>query len=262
MDLISKQIRRQIIECSYNANAYSHFGGALSMCEILLSLYRNVINYNPNNLQDNNRDRVIVSKGHGYLALYAVFNVLKIITDKELYSYKSEESWLTTHPTMNTHKGIEFSSGSLGQGLGLGIGTAIALKKQNISSRVFVILGDGECQEGSIWEGAMFASTLKLDNIVIIIDDNNMQIDDISSNIISTNQYHKMFKSFEWETMVINGHDINQLTQSLSKHYDKPTCIIAKTIKGKGVSFMENNPKWHMGKLTKQEYEQAVMELS
>lgn len=231
------------------------------MVEIMSVLYGNVLNYNKNDLAEETRDRLILSKGHGGVALYAAFREFDLISQEELDSFRKSGSWLTAHPTMDINKGIEFSSGSLGQGLGQGIGTAIALKrKKNLSSKVYVILGDGECDEGSIWEAAMMAPQLNLDNLIVIIDKNGLQCDDKTDNIISLQNIENIWKSFGWETLTVNGHDESELLSALQKEFSKPYVIIANTIKGKGVSFIENEPKWHMGRLSKNQYIQAMEE--
>lgn len=258
----SRNIRNNIIKMTYYAGGYgAHIGGSLSMVEIMSVLYGNILNYKKENLANELRDRLILSKGHGGVALYAAFKEFNLISQEELDSFRKSGSWLTAHPTMDINKGIEFSSGSLGQGLGQGIGTAIALKRRkNLSSKVYVILGDGECDEGSIWEAAMMAPQLNLDNLIVIIDKNGLQCDDKTDNIISLQNIENIWKSFGWETLTVNGHDESELLSALQKEFSKPYVIIANTIKGKGVSFIENEPKWHMGRLSKNQYIQAMEE--
>ncbi len=258
----AKEIRKDIIQMTYNVGGIgAHIGGSLSLPEIIAVLYLEILKFDPKNPNNENRDRFLLSKGHGVMAQYAVFKQLGMISEEELYNFKKEGSWLTAHPTINPEKGIEFSSGSLGQGLGLGIGTAWALKmKGNLSSRVYVVLGDGECNEGSIWEGAMCAPQLHLNNLTVIVDKNGLQFDDKTTEIISMEDMEAKWKSFGWETKTVNGHDVAALYEALKEKHDKPFALIANTVKGKGVSFIENVPKWHLGKLSKEQYEQAMAE--
>lgn len=258
----AKEIRKDVIQMTYNVGGIgAHIGGSLSLPEIIAVLYLEILNFDPKNPSNENRDRFLLSKGHGVMAQYAVFKQLGMISEEELYNFKKEGSWLTAHPTINPEKGIEFSSGSLGQGLGLGIGTAWALKmKGNLSSRVFVVLGDGECNEGSIWEGAMCAPQLHLNNLTVIVDKNGLQFDDKTTEIISMEDMEAKWKSFGWDTKTVDGHDVAALYEALKEKHDKPFALIANTVKGKGVSFIENVPKWHLGKLSKEQYEQAMAE--
>lgn len=258
----AKEIRKDIIQMTYNVGGIgAHIGGSLSLPEIIAVLYLEILKFDPKNPNNENRDRFLLSKGHGVMAQYAVFKQLGMISEEELYNFKKEGSWLTAHPTINPEKGIEFSSGSLGQGLGLGIGTAWALKmKGNLSSRVYVVLGDGECNEGSIWEGAMCAPQLHLNNLTVIVDKNGLQFDDKTTEIISMEDMEAKWKSFGWETKTVNGHDVAALYEALKEKHDKPFALIANTVKGKGVSFIENVSKWHLGKLSKEQYEQAMAE--
>lgn len=258
----AKEIRKDVIQMTYNVGGIgAHIGGSLSLPEIIAVLYLEILNFDPKNPSNENRDRFLLSKGHGVMAQYAVFKQLGMISEEELYNFKKEGSWLTAHPTINPEKGIEFSSGSLGQGLGLGIGTAWALKmKGNLSSRVFVVLGDGECNEGSIWEGAMCAPQLHLNNLTVIVDKNGLQFDDKTTEIISMEDMEAKWKSFGWDTKTVDGHDVAALYEVLKEKHDKPFALIANTVKGKGVSFIENVPKWHLGKLSKEQYEQAMAE--
>ena len=258
----AKEIRKDIIQMTYNVGGIgAHIGGSLSLPEIIAVLYLEILKFDPKNPNNENRDRFLLSKGHGVMAQYAVFKQLGMISEEELYNFKKEGSWLTAHPTINPEKGIEFSSGSLGQGLGLGIGTAWALKmKGNLSSRVYVVLGDGECNEGSIWEGAMCAPQLHLNNLTVIVDKNGLQFDDKTTEIISMEDMEAKWKSFGWDTKTVNGHDVAALYEALKEKHDKPFALIANTVKGKGVSFIENVPKWHLGKLSKEQYEQAMAE--
>ena len=260
--LSAQNMRKDIIQMTYNVGGIgAHIGGALSLPEILSVLYLGILNVDPKNPTKEDRDRFILSKGHGAMALYAAFKQIGLISEEELFSYKKTGSWLSVHPTINPAHGIEFSSGSLAQGLGLGIGTAWALKmKGNLSSRVFVVLGDGECNEGAIWESALAAPQLRLDNITVVVDKNGLQCDDKTTEIISMEDMEAKWKSFGWNTKTVDGHDVAALYEALKEKHDRPYAVIANTVKGKGVSFIENVPKWHVGKLSKEQYEQAMAE--
>jgi transketolase len=242
----------------------AHYGGGLSLIEIMNYLYNCATNINKNNLQDDRRDRIIFSKGHGTLALYAALKQIEVLTEKDLLSYKSDNTILYAHPSMNSDIGVEFSSGSLGQGLSLGVGVALSLrKKRQLESKVFVVLGDGECDEGSIWEAAMLAGQHKLSNLIAIIDNNHIQYDDYKNKIITMEPFEERWKSFGWTTFRIDGHNYKELKSAfmLSSNQDGPCVIIADTIKGKGISFMENNHFWHHGIMTAEQEQVAYKEL-
>lgn len=259
----TKEMREDSLWMALNAGSSgAHLGGGLSIIEIMSALYLGVMKYDANNPKLENRDRLILSKGHGALAMYAAMRQIGLIPYEDLQTFKSNATYLTGHPSMNLDKGIEFSSGSLGQGLSLGVGTCVALKRKgNTVSRVFVVVGDGECDEGSIWEAAMSAAHYKLDNLVVVVDKNGLQYDGSTSEILELGKIADKWKAFGWETYNIDGHSIKELYDALTIKSNKPIAIIANTVKGKGVSFMENNPTWHNGRLTKELYEQAMAEL-
>lgn len=259
---LSKQIRRDILEMGFAGGINgAHFGGSLSLVEIMASLYGEVMKFDVHNPVDESRDRLILSKGHGVIAQYAAMKQIGLFND-DLMSFKQNETRLYAHPSMNLKMGIEFSSGSLGQGLSLGVGTALALRrKQNNISRVLVILGDGECDEGSVWEAAMSAVSFRLDNIIAIVDRNHLQYDDDTEMVLPLEDFKAKWQSFGWEVSECNGHDTDELVKILSAKYNKPFVLVADTVKGKGVSFMENNVAWHNGVLTKTLYDKAVQEL-
>lgn len=241
----------------------SHLGGSLSCVEIIAALYYGVMKFDPKNPTSEDRDRFMISKGHGVVSLYAVLYELGIISAEELETFKSNDTFLTGHPTINVERGVEFSSGSLGQGLSLGVGTCLALKhKKNEDSRAFVLLGDGECNEGSVWEAAMSASHYGLKNLVAIIDKNELQYDGTTDDIMSMGDLSKKWEAFGWTVKEVDGHDVGQLIEALSdRSSDKPLAVIAHTVKGKGISFMENNPKWHHSVLSQKLYDEAMQEL-
>lgn len=240
----------------------AHFGGSLSLVEIMAVLYGRIMDFDVLNPMAENRDRLILSKGHGVMAQYAVLRQIGILADEELLAFKHNGSELSAHPSINPRLGIEFSSGSLGQGLSLGIGVALALiRKKNLSSRVFVILGDGECDEGSVWEAALSATHYGLNNLVTIVDRNHLQYDGDTEMIMPIENFSAKWRAFGWQTIECDGHNEQELEKALLTKSEKPIVIIANTIKGKGISFMENQSKWHNGVLTKSLYETALAEL-
>ena len=259
----AKEMRRDIIEMGYRAGMNgAHFGGSLSLVEIMSVLYGRVINFDIHNTMAENRDRLILSKGHGVMAQYAALKGIGLLTNDDLLGFKRNGSELSAHPSINGRLGIEFSSGSLGQGLSLGVGVALALKlKGNETSRIFVVLGDGECDEGSIWEAALSAAHYRLSNLVAVVDRNHLQYDGNTEDILQIERFSQKWQAFGWMTAECDGHDEQELTKALSLKTDKPLVVIANTVKGKGISFMENQSKWHNGVLTKSMYEKALSEL-
>ncbi len=264
---LAKQIRKDIVEMTYAiGTSGTHIGGSLSMVELITVLYNDFLLYDKNNMQNENRDRFILSKGHGAMAMYAIMHRVGILSDEEIATFKKDGTLYATHPLMNLEKGIEFSTGSLGHGLSLGVGSAIALKlKNNKESKIVVMMGDGECDEGSIWEAAMSAHHYNLDNLILIIDRNHLQLDGEINTIMNLISLENKFKSFGWDVSRIkNGHNVEEIYDVLSDVRQKqksPHVVIAETIKGKGVSFIENKYNWHIGVLSKDQYEQACKEL-
>ncbi len=258
----SKRMRINAIKMTHNVgNVGAHIGGALSMIEIMSVLYLGVMKYDIKNPLMEKRDRFILSKGHGVIAQYAALKEAGFLTDEDLLTFKQNETQLYAHPSMNLKMGIEFSSGSLGQGLSLGVGTALALKqKNNTSSRIFVLLGDGECDEGSVWEAAASANHYQLSNLVVIVDKNNLQYDGQTKEILSMDPLEEKWKSFGWKVLSINGHSEKDLLTALNSNSNVPIAIIANTVKGKGVSFMEDNVLWHNNRLTENQLIQAMEE--
>lgn len=244
-------------------NSGMHFGGSLSMIEIAYALYIKKMNVtNKDYFLSEYRDRVVISKGHGVPAVYAALHQVGIISDADINSFKTDETRLYGHPSMNLDIGMEISSGSLGQGLSQGVGIAIGLlHKKNTISRVYVILGDGECDEGSIWEAAMSATKFKLSNLVAIVDQNHLQYDGTTEAIMPLSVLRDKWTSFGWKVVEIDGHNIDACYNAFSYHYESPTVILANTVKGKGISFMENDFSWHHKQLSKKQLEQAYKEL-
>ena len=257
----ASSMRTDCLKAVYNVgNTGAHIGGTLSMIEIMSVLYLGIMKYDINNLLWEDRDRFILSKGHGALAQYAAMKQSGLISQEEFLTFKKNNTFLYAHPSRNIQRGIEFSSGSLGQGVSLGVGVALALKQKCNKAKVFILVGDGECDEGSVWESLMSASQFKLDNIYIVVDKNNIQYDGPTDDIMSTDSLYNKFTDFGFETIETDGHDIESLLNAFSVISDKPKAIIANTIKGKGVSFMENNPLWHNGRLTEKQFNQAIEE--
>ncbi len=259
----SSRLRKNILEMSNVAGANSsHFGGALSIVEIVSTLFCHKMNIN----HDKNwskRDRFILSKGHACLAYYAALCEIGYITKSELKTFEKDGSNLLGHPVANSKLGIDFSNGSLGMGLSLGIGLAISSKKKKLNFNVYVILGDGECNEGSVWEAAMSGAHFNLDNLFAIIDRNNFQQTGTSDEIMSLKNLKEKWSSFGWNVLEIDGHNISEIVNALSiKLENKPTAVIANTIKGKGFSFSENDNNWHHAVMTKSNYEKALEEIS
>ena len=261
--LLSKKIRKKILDMSLYAGASSsHFGGALSSVEILATLFGSVMNYNKKNFRDISRDRFILSKGHGCLVYYSMLNILGIITDDELKTFEKDGSKLLGHPVKNLESGIDFSTGSLGMGVSLATGVALSLKKRNFGNKVFALIGDGECNEGVVWETALSAPNLKLNNLTVIIDNNNFQQTGSNKDIMDISELEKKWSSFNWNTKKIDGHNIKDIYEALNApSQDSPKVIICETIKGKGFSFSENNNDWHHKIMSKDNYQIALKEL-
>lgn len=259
----AKEMRTVMIEMGYRCGSSAHFGGGLSMVEILVALYGHVLNYKNNDPRWEDRDRFILSKGHGVLGFYAALYTFGLIGKKEIMSFQQNESEFIAHPIMDLDFGIESSNGSLGHGLSLGVGIAMAARLKKKAFKTFVMLGDGECNEGSVWEAVMCASHHKLNNLIAIVDRNSMQNDGESIDIMSFSSMESVWRGFGWNVASIDGHDLDSLVENLvpEKTTDKPTVIIANTIKGKGISFMENVASWHHGTLTQKTYDQAIEEL-
>lgn len=259
----SKEYRRKILQYIYNAQA-GHTGGSLSCLDILNVLYNEVLNVTPESFTSPNRDRYIQSKGHCVEALYVVLADKGFFPESDLETLCQYKSHYIGHPTRKI-KGVEQNTGALGHGLPISAGTALAAKMDNLSYRVFTLLGDGELPEGSNWEAALSAAHYKLDNLCAIIDLNGLQITGPTKDVCNTEPLDKKFESFGWAVRHVDGHDLQALKdtfEALPFEKDKPSVIIAHTTKGKGVSFMENEPKWHHGVPTKEQYQIAMEELS
>ena len=260
---ITKTIRKDIVSMIHNSKS-GHPGGSLSIVEILTALYFDEMNINPNDEKMENRDRFVLSKGHAAPALYATLANKGFFDKTELNGLRKIGYMLQGHPEMKNTPGIEMSTGSLGQGFSVACGMAMASKMDNAPWRVYTILGDGEIQEGIIWEAAMSASHYKLDNMVAFLDYNGLQIDGKVEDVMDIKSPVDKFKSFGRNVIEIDGHDFDQIFAALDMTREtvgKPTLIVAKTVKGKGVSFMENNPSWHGVAPSDDELNKALYEI-
>lgn len=253
------ELRKYIVLMNCYAGS-GHPGGSLSAAEIVTYLFHHELNFSLDNYLDQNRDRFILSKGHSCLALYAVLAQKGFFDKEEFKRLRHINGMLQGHPDRLKTPGVEFNSGSLGQGFSFALGCALGGKLNNKDFRVYVLLGDGELNEGQVWEGFMFGAFHKLDNIVAIIDNNRFQSDDLNTNITALEPISEKLKAFDWQVIEIDGHNFNEIANALKqaeKNKGKPTVILAHTIKGKGISFMENNPKWH-GSLAPQGEERVI----
>lgn len=258
------QVRLDIIDEVYFAKS-GHPGGSLSITDVLVYLYDEIMHVDPQNPKDPNRDRLVLSKGHTAPALYAVLSEKGFFDKDELKKLRKANVMLQGHPDMKGTPGIDMSTGSLGQGISAAVGMALSAKMYQDAFRVFAILGDGELQEGQVWEAAMLAGNHKLNNLVAIIDNNNLQIDGTVEEINSPYPIADKFKAFGWEVLTSSAHDFQELEQVFSeakKVLDKPIAIIVSSVKGKGVSFMENNVAWHGSPPNDEQYAQAKEELT
>lgn len=263
VEALAKNVRRDILEMARECGTSAHLGGALSMAEILAVLYGAVLRHEPRNPEWEERDRFILSKGHGVLAYYAALAECGYFSKKLLNTFQKDETELGAHPVMAPRLGIESSNGSLGQGLSFGVGLARAALMKGRSWRVFVLLGNGECNEGSVWEAIMSAAQFGLENLVAIIDNNGQQSDGDSRTIIGLTPLDEKFRAFGWQVRQADGHNPAALHEALAGPSGSgcPLAVIAATVKGKGVSFMENDPQWHHNRLTAALYEAAAAEL-
>ena len=262
LSLKSLTYRRRVLEIIKHAGA-GHTGGSLSCIDVLNVLYNRVLNVSPETFREANRDRYVQSKGHSVEALYVVLADRGFFPDSRLESLCRYDSPFVGHPTRDV-PGIEHNTGGLGHGLSFGVGLAIGAKADKRDFRTFVLLGDGELAEGSNWEATMAAAHYDLDNLVAIVDHNTLQITGRTRDVCSNDPLDEKFKAFGWDVRTVDGHSIPQLTDVLSSRRDgdgRPLCVIANTVKGKGVSFMEDVAKWHHGVPSDTEFDKAIREL-
>ncbi|RKZ03297.1 transketolase [Candidatus Fermentibacteria bacterium] len=253
-------IREDILRMIHSAGS-GHPGGSLSLVEILIHLYWKEMRIDPDNPRMINRDRLVLSKGHGAPALYSVLARRGFFPVEQLRSLREFGSGLQGHPHMQSLPGLDCSTGSLGHGLGIAAGMALGLSMRNNPGRVFCILGDGELQEGSVWESAMSVPALKQTNLTVVVDRNHVQLDDAVDRVMPVEPLAEKWKAFGWEVAVCNGHDPVDLARAFSTKTGKPLAIIAETVKGKGVSFMENSALWHGRAPDDTELQKALEEL-
>lgn len=262
--VIAQKIRLGALECVYSANS-GHPGGSLSISDILAYLYFEKMNIDPAEPKKDDRDRFVLSKGHTAPALYTALALRGFFSTDLLKTFRKEGSILQGHPDMKNVPGVDISTGSLGLGISTACGMAISAKVSDKSYRVYSILGDGELEEGQVWEAAMFAGHYKLDNLTAFVDFNGLQIDGKITEVMNPTPIDEKFKAFGWNAIVINGHDFDEIEKAVETAEatkGKPTVIICKTVKGKGVSFMEDRAEWHGSAPNKEQYEQAVAEIS
>lgn len=264
LENLARKIRKETVKLAFQAE-YAHPGPSLSITDILVALYYSELNIDPKKPNWEKRDRFILSKGHGCLSLYAILVDLGFYPAKENLKLRKLNSLIQGHPDMRRTCGIDFTTGSLGNGIGAAVGMAIGLKMDSLESRVFTILGDGELQEGIVWEAASIASHLKLNNLIVIVDNNGFQSSGLVKEINNIYPIRDRWEAFGWNVLEIEGHNFEEILDafkaSASFKYI-PTVIIAKTVKGKGVSFMENNNSWHQRGLTEEQCKKAMEELS
>ncbi|MGI5889085.1 MAG: transketolase, partial [Oscillospiraceae bacterium] len=263
LQLFANTLREDVITAIYCAQS-GHPGGSLSICDTLAYLYTKVMRIDPKNPKWEDRDRFVLSKGHTCPALYSVLAELGYFPKEELKGLRKYGRMLQGHPDMNTIPGIDMSSGSLGQGISAAVGMALAGKLAGKNFRVFTILGDGEIDEGQVWEAAMSAAHRKLGNLIAIVDYNGIQLDGPIAEISGPEPIPDKFQAFGWRVITCDGHDFDSLEKAFNEaltESDKPTCIVQKTVKGKGVSFMENTAAWHGKAPNEEQYNQAMSEL-
>ena len=263
LEAVAKKLRRHIIMMTGKAGS-GHPGGSLSAVEIVTALYFRLLRHNPGEPSWPERDRFILSKGHAAPLLYAALAECGYFPIDELLTLRQLDSRLQGHTDRTVTPGVEMSAGALGQGLSFAIGVALAGRLNSQKYRVYVLLGDGECDEGQVWEGAMAAAHFKVDNLVAIVDNNGLQIDGWNRDVMNLDPFNQKWQAFGWHVIEVDGHDLAQLTDAFNQAKlvkGQPTVIIAHTIKGKGVSFMENNPDFHGKAPTATEVEIALKEL-
>ncbi len=259
---IALEIRKGALTAVYSAQS-GHPGGSLSIADLLAYLYFEEMNVDPKNPKMENRDRLVLSKGHTTPAYYAALAEKGFFPKEDLKTFRHKDSYLQGHPDMKHIPGVDMSSGSLGQGISAACGMALSAKISEDKYRVWAILGDGECEEGQVWEAAMFAAHYGLNNLCAFVDFNGLQIDGPVTEVMNPTPIDEKFAAFGWNTLVIDGHNFDEIAKAVetAKASDKPTAVIMKTVKGKGVSFMENKCSWHGSAPKTEQYEQGMKDL-
>ena len=261
--IIANKVRKHALTGVYSAKS-GHPGGSFSAADIMTLLYFEVMNVDPKNPKMEDRDRFVLSKGHCAPALYGVLAEKGYFPVEDMKTFRNVKSYLQGHPDMNKVPGIDMSTGSLGQGVSAAGGMALAAKLDNKDYRVYSVLGDGELEEGQVWEQAMFAAHYKLDNLTIFIDNNGLQIDGNIADVMNPNPIDKKFEAFGWNVIVTDAHDMEKLYDAVTDAKNtkgRPTAVIMKSVKGKNVSFMENEAGWHGSAPNEEQYKQAISEL-
>lgn len=264
LEKMAWRMRKHALSMAFSAGSNgAHIGPGLSIIEIMATLYGSVIKYDPKNPEWEDRDRFVLSKGHGTLGYYTALAEAGIFPVEELATFEVNEGFLPGQPTLYMPKGIEFSSGSLGLGLSFGVGIALSAKRSGKKFMTYVLMGDGECNEGTVWEAVMAASHYGLDNLVAIVDRNGIQSDGASSVVMNMQNIPSKWRSFGWDVVEVDGHNISEIYDAFAGNkHDKPFVVIANTVKGKGVSFMEHNNEWHHSRLSKVQFDAAMLELA
>ena len=263
LQLTAAEVRKNALTAVYSAKS-GHPGGSLSIADVLTYIYFEVMSIDPSNPKKADRDRFVLSKGHCSPALYGVLAERGFFPKEDIKTFRNAHSYLQGHPSMKEVPGVDMSTGSLGQGISAACGMAVSAKLYDDNHRVYTVLGDGELEEGQVWEAAMFAAHYKLDNLCAVVDYNGLQIDGDISKVMSPLPIDEKFAAFGWNVIVIDGHDFDEIAsgfKAAAQCKGKPTVLVAKCIKGKGVSFMENKAEWHGVAPNKEQYEQAIKEL-
>lgn len=260
----ARNMRKLILDMGKHAGGHAaHMGGALSIVDLLAALYFGIANVVEEGMDSPGRDRIILSKGHASLGLYSALIEAELMPESLKETFEDDYSDLLGHPVQNRGIGIEFTNGSLGMGLSIGIGVAIACRKRGIHNKVYVILGDGECNEGSVWEAFMAAAHFRLDNLVAVIDCNKFQLSGATDDVMSLGNLAEKLRAFQWDVKEVDGHAVPDLCEALNPDVkrDRPLAVVMDTIKGKGFSFSENNNAWHHSVVTQNAYAQGLAEL-
>ena len=260
---MAKRMRLRALEMAWQSGKKgAHLGPAFSCMEIMAVLYGNVMNLDAENPFDSERDRFISSKAHSVLAQYNALHEIGFISEEELQTFQGDDTLFGGHPVLNLTHGMEYTGGSLGMALSVGVGMALDAKRKGRKNKIYILLGDGELNEGSNWEAVMSAAHFKLDNLVMVVDKNGLQYDGPTSKIMDIDNLQKKFEAFNCKTAVVNGHDVKALLEAFADTSKEcPQAVIAETVKGKGVSFMENVREWHHASLSQKQYEQALEEI-